>query len=428
MSDRVTEAMRSGLAAVRRSASGSAAVDPARNAGTEPNPAASTSGSGTPAPTTPAPPGPAGTPGSAATAPPTSLPVQAMPPAPHRTRLYEMSPIRIGFTGTIGALTAFGLSQALIQARSVLILIVVAMFIALGLNPLVEMLTRRRVKRGLAVLIVFVAVIVVIGLAGVAVVPVFTEQITTLVNTAPDTLQSLKDNPQIAALDDRFQLISKATDFLTSGSLVSQLFGGLLGAGKVVLSAVFSGVTLLILTLYFLASLPTIKLAIYRLAPASRRARVGGLADKIFSRIGAYLSGMFVVVLTAGICSFIFLWIIGLREYALALAVVVAILDFIPMVGATIAAVVVCIVAFVQSPTAGIAAVIFYLVYQQFENYVVQPRVMKASVDVPGAVVVIAALLGGALLGVVGALLAVPTAAAILILLREVVNPKLDTS
>jgi predicted PurR-regulated permease PerM len=339
-----------------------------------------------------------------------------------------MSPLRIGFTGTLGALLAFGLSQAIIEARSVLILIVVAMFIALGLNPLVEGMTSRGVKRGLAVLAVFVAVLIVIGLAGVAVVPVFTEQITALVNNAPETLQSLKNNRQIAALDDRFQIISKATEFLTSGSLVSQLFGGLLGAGKIVLNAVFSTVTLLILTLYFLASLPTIMTAIYRLAPASRRARVRALADKIFSRIGAYLSGMFVVVATAGVLSYIFLWIIGLGEYALALAVLVAVLDFIPMVGATIAAVIVCIVAFVHSPTAGIAAVIFYVVYQQFENYVVQPRVMKKSVDVPGAVVVISALLGGTLLGVVGALLAVPTAAAVLILLREVVNPKLDTT
>jgi predicted PurR-regulated permease PerM len=356
-------------------------------------------------------------------------PLQAVDPAARRRPpIHLMSPFRIGFTATIGALVAYGLAQALIQARSVLILLVVAMFIALGLNPMVEFLMRRGLKRALAIVVVFAGVLALLGLAGFAVVPVFSEQISTLVTSAPSILQDLLQNPQIRAFNDRFQLITKAQQFLTSGSLVQQVFGGLLGAGKVVLGAVFSGFTLLILTLYFLATLPSIKNAIYKMAPASRRDRVRSLAEGIFQRISAYLSGMFMVVTTAGVFSFVFLLIVGLREYALALAVVVAILDFIPMVGATIAAVIVCIVAFVHSPGAGIAAVIFYVLYQQFENYVVQPRVMKKAVDVPGAVVVIAALLGGTLLGVVGALLAVPTAAALLLLLREVAQPRLDAS
>lgn len=362
------------------------------------------------------------------TAPAVSPATPAAVAAPPRRLLQEMSPFRIGFTGMVGALLAYGLALAMIQARSVLILIVVAMFIALGLNPIVELLTRRRVPRPLAVLAVFVTVIGLLTLAGLAIVPVFTEQITSLIQSAPQIVRDLRRNPQLAAWDDRFQILTRAQEFLTSGSLVTQLFGGILGAGKVVLGAVFSGVTLLILTLYFLATLPTIKGAIYRLAPRSQRDRVRELADEIFAKIGAYLSGMFAVVTTAGVCSFIFLWVIGLQKYALALAVVVAILDFIPMVGATMAAVVVCIVAFVQAPELGVAAVIFFVVYQQFENYVVQPRVMKRSVNVPGAVVVVAALIGGTLVGVVGALLAVPTAAAILILLKEVAQPRLDAS
>ena len=339
-----------------------------------------------------------------------------------------MSPFRIGFTATLGALVAYGLAQALIQARSVLILIVVAMFLALGLNPMVELLIRRGLKRGLAVLLVFLGVLGVLGLAGVAVVPVFSEQISSLIDAGPGILQDLLRNPQIATFNDRFQLISKAQEFLTSGSLIQQLFGGILGAGRVVLSAVFSGFTLLILTLYFLATMPTIKNAIYRLSPASRRDRVRSLEDQVFRQIGSYLSGMFLVALTAGICSYIFLMIIGLREFALALAVVVAILDFIPMIGATLGAVVVCIVAFTDSLSTGLIALAFYVAYQQFENYVVQPRVMKRAVDIPGAVVVIAALLGGTLLGVVGALIAVPIAAAVLLLVREVAQPRLDSS
>lgn len=360
--------------------------------------------------------------------------VEEAPPADapdnpaHTIRIPRISPFRIGFFGTFGVLLAYGLTQTLVRANSVLLLIVVAFFIALGLNPLVQLLARRRVPRPLAVMAVFGVVVAAIAGATWAVVPVFSDQIQSLITNTPGYLDQLRNNPQIHVIDERFHVIDKATEFITSGALISKVFGGIVGAGRLVVSAVFTTITLLILTLYFMISLPTIKTAIFKLAPASRRERVADLAEQVFSRVGAYLSGMFVVVTCAGVSSFIFLWIIGMREYALALAVVVAILDFIPMVGATLGAIIVCTVVFVSSPSwiTGVAAVIFYVAYQQFENYVIQPRVMKRSVDVPGAVTVIAALLGATLLGVVGAMLAVPTAAAILLLMREVVQPRLD--
>ncbi|MGO1973435.1 MAG: AI-2E family transporter [Propionibacteriaceae bacterium] len=348
--------------------------------------------------------------------------------ASHTIQIPRLSPFRIGFFGTFGVLLAYGLSQTVVQARSVLLLIVVAFFIALGLNPLVQLLERRRVPRVLAVVVVFAVVVAAIAGATWAVVPVFSDQIQSLITNTPDYLDQLRRNPQVNAIDERFQVIDKAIGFVTSGTLISKVFGGIVGAGRLVVGAVFTTFTLLILTLYFLISLPTIKAAIFKLAPASKRERVADLAEQVFSRVGAYLSGMFVVVTCAGVSSFIFLWAIGMREYAIALAVVVAILDFIPMVGATLAAVVVCLVVFVSSPSwvTGVIAIAFYVAYQQFENYVVYPRVMQRSVAVPGAVTVVAALLGATLLGVVGAMLAVPTAAAILLLMREVLQPKLD--
>ena len=180
------------------------------------------------------------------------------------------------------------------------------------------------------------------------------------------------------------------------------------------------------LTLYFLASLETTKSALYRLAPASRRDRVTRLGDRIIDSVGGYVSGAFIVAMCAGISSLIFLFVVGLGEYAVALAFVVALLDVIPMIGATIGAVIVTAIAFAEDPKIGIACVIFYVVYQQLENYVIYPRVMSKSVDIPGAVTVIAALVGAALLGVVGALLAIPTAAAILMLTREVLVSRQD--
>lgn len=352
---------------------------------------------------------------------------------PQRRFLFQIPPFWIGFSGALGAMIAFGLTTMVIQVRSVLLLIVVAMFIALGLNPIVELLRRHVRRRWVAVLIVVVGLLAVLGLAGFAIVPVFSRQISNLVVQAPTILGDLLRNPQIAAFDDRFQLISNLTEFLASGAWINQLFGGILGAGQVVIGAVVSTFILLILTLWFLASLPAIKSGIYQLVPASKRDRVTELGELVSDKIGSYLSGLFIVVTCAGVGSFIFLWIIGiwvpeLRDYALALAVLVALFDFIPMVGPPIAAAIVVVIAFVQSPVSGIAAVIYYLIYLQFESYVLAPRVMKRSVDVPGALVVIAALIGGTLLGVVGALIAVPTAAAILLLLHEVAQPRLDVS
>jgi predicted PurR-regulated permease PerM len=345
-----------------------------------------------------------------------------------RRRLATMSPFRIGFTGAVGVLLAYGLAQAVLKAQSILILVVVAFFIALGLNPLVRMLTRAGLKRGLAVLVVLLGVVLVFALALFAVVPLFLDQIGNLVRTGPDILTETLRNPQVNALNERFQVVDKARNALSSGGSAGALVGGLVGAGRAVASALVSGFTLLILSLYFLVSLPAIKNAIVRLAPASRRNRTTYLSEQIFLRISSYISGTFIVAAIAGITTFVFLLVVGLGQYALALAVLIAVLDIIPLVGATLAALIIVVVAFVHSPTTGIIALVFYLLYQQFENYVIQPRVFKKAVDVPGALVVIAALVGGALLGIVGALLSVPVAAVALLILREVAQPRLDAS
>ncbi|MGH3263088.1 MAG: AI-2E family transporter, partial [Trebonia sp.] len=161
--------------------------------------------------------------------------------------------------------------------------------------------------------------------------------------------------------------------------------------------------------------------ACYALVPASRRGRVAALSDEILNKVGGYVIGQFLVALFAGTASFIFLEIAGLGSYALALGLVVLVLDVIPLVGATIGAAIVSIIGLATLIPLGIACIAFYVVYQQVENYLIYPRIMRSSVNVPGIVTVIAVLLGGTLLGVVGAILAIPIAAAALLLLREVV-------
>ncbi len=223
-------------------------------------------------------------------------------------------------------------------------------------------------------------------------------------------------------------MVDKVRDYVQGGDFVGSLFGGAVGIGLAVLGAFFNAFIILVLTLYFLASMQSTKTALYQLAPASRRDRVTKLGNRILSGVGGYVSGAFLVALSAGITSLIFLFVVGLGEYAVALAFVVALLDVIPMIGATIGAVIVTAIGFATDVHVGIACIIFYVVYQQLENYVIYPKVMSRSVDLPGAVIVIAALVGAALLGVVGALLAIPTAAAILTLIREVFVRRQDTA
>lgn len=334
--------------------------------------------------------------------------------------LKKHSPFYVGFTGGAGALLALWLGQQVVSIGSVLVLIVVAMFLAVGLNPAVEFFLRQGLKRSWAVLVVIVCVVLAISGFVVAIIPVISDQVTTISERAPDWFEQLRTNPTLEDFNQRYGIIDRAEKALEGGGWANSVFGGVLGVGLALLSAIANTFIVIVLMLYFLASLPTIKRFFYRFAPASRRERVTVLGDRILGNVGGYVSGAFLVASAAGISSLVFLFVVGLGEYAVALAVVVALLDVIPMIGATLGAVIVTAIGFATDPKVGLACLIFYVVYQQFENYVIYPRVMSRSVDIPGSLIVIAALVGAALLGVIGALLAIPTAAALQLLLKEI--------
>ncbi|WP_225869004.1 MULTISPECIES: AI-2E family transporter [unclassified Nocardioides] len=337
------------------------------------------------------------------------------------------SPFYYGFVGALGALSAFWLFKAVAGIGSVLLLVVVSFFLAAGLNPSVEFLERRGLRRSFAVTLVIVLALGTVALFLVAIVPVITDQVQAITKSAPGWLDELQKNKRIQDLNDEYDIIDKLKAKITDESFVSALFGGALGFGLKLVSALFNLFVIVVLTLYFLASLKTTTGAIYNLAPASRRDRVARLGDKVIANIGGYVSGAFLVAMAAGISSLVFLSFTPIGKYAVALAFVVAVLDVIPMIGATLGAVIVCAIAFATDVKTGVICVIFYVVYQQVENYLIYPRVMSKSVDLPGAVIVIAALVGTALLGVVGALLAIPAAAAVLLVIREVVVKRQDT-
>lgn len=340
--------------------------------------------------------------------------------------LSRRSPFRVAFTAALGVALAYGLVNALIAVRSVLILILISAFLAIGLNPAVEAFERRGLRRSLAVSIVLVAVVLFFVGFGFAVVPPILEQGRQFLHQAPDYIQRLQQNPRIASLDARYHFLQQAKDYLTRPERIGgTLFGGVLGAGKVVLSAFFAAITVLTLTLYLMANLPDIRAAAYRMVPRSRRARVGLLTDEILERVGGYVAGNLLISLIAGSLTYVVLLVLGV-PYAVALALLVAVTDLIPVVGATIGALIVTLVGLFVSVQVGLITAGYYVAYQQFENYVLYPRIMKRSVDVSPVMTVVAVLIGGSLLGVLGALLAIPIAAAVQLISREVLVPRQD--
>ncbi|MFI0447169.1 AI-2E family transporter [Actinomadura sp. 6N118] len=341
--------------------------------------------------------------------------------------LGKAHPFMFGFIAALGVITAWQLFNAALNAKSVLVMIVVAMFLAVGLNPAVERLRKIGLSRGLAVAMVFLGVILFFAGFVASLVQPVSEQTTELRKSIPGYVEKLQKTDRLAEWDKRYGLLDRAEKTVNSEGFQDQLTSWATGIGKVAVNGIFQTLTILILTLYFLSSLPQIKTFFYRLAPRSRRARVALLGDEILDRIGGYVAGQFTIAFIAGLTTYVFLEILGLK-YALALALIVAVTDLIPLIGATIGAVVVTLVAFLTgSLTDVIICIVFYIIYQQVENYLVYPRVMKRTVDVQPAVTIVAALIGGALLGVVGALLAIPTAASISLLIREVVVPRQET-
>jgi predicted PurR-regulated permease PerM len=341
--------------------------------------------------------------------------------------LNRQSPFYLGFVGALGVLTALLLWETVGRLTTVLTLIVVSMFLTLALNPLVELITRGRVSRGGAVALVFVGLVLVFTLLGLVVVPPVVSQGSALIKQAPDWVHQVLNSSYIRNIDRHYAVVDKIqAEFnkkLTDSNFISQVFGGVLGVGAAVISGIFQAFTVLVLTLFLLASLPRVKQGIYEIVPASRRPRVVSLSEEIMRRTGSYAIGQVAVATINAFCSWIMMSIVGI-QYAAVLAVAVGFLGLIPMVGATSAATLVCLVAVFDEPRKAIIAAVYYIVYQQIENYVVMPRIMRHTVSVPGAATVVAALAGGTLLGVLGALLAIPVAAGLLLLYEEVLVPR----
>jgi len=340
-------------------------------------------------------------------------------------------PFYFGFMVTVGALIALTTLRALASASAVFILIIISIFLAAGLNPAVLFFQNRGLKRGAAVGAVMASVLLFVGVFIAVAVPPLIDQINSFLNNAPQLVRDLNNNAFINDLNNKYGVIdslqTKVNSVIKDGQFAITAFGGVIGVGKAVVSGVVSTLTILVLTLYFLSSLPQVIEIGLKFVPASRRNRVSKLVNAIVGRIGAFIGGQAIIAAIAAIFILIMGLIIGM-PYTGPLAMFVLICGFIPLVGHFIGMGVVTLVSLTDSVSTAAIALASYVIYVQIENYVVTPRIMKRSLSIPGLVTIIAALLGTSLLGLVGGLLAVPIAAAILLILDEVVFPRADQS
>ncbi|MGW4566435.1 AI-2E family transporter [Streptomyces sp. NPDC004561] len=333
---------------------------------------------------------------------------------------------RIGFWLGLGATVAWLAVQTVLQINQLLSLILLALFIAIGLEPIVAWLTRHHLRRGAAVAAVVFGLLLFLAGFVALIVPPVTQEVNALTKAFPTWLRDLHHhNSTLGRLEDRYHIVSGIKQ-RAAGSATSVL-GGVLGAGKIVLSAVTSVVVVVIVTLYLMAGLPVIKRFCFRFVAASKREHVREVTDEILNRTGRFLLGNVLTSVIAGLATWA--WCLGLGvPYPAALGVFVALMDLIPIVGSTIAGVVVSLVALVISlPVAGATAG-FYIAFRLAEDYLIMPKAMKFAVDVHPIVTVVGVLIGGALLGIIGALVAIPVAVAIGILLDEYVFARADAS
>lgn len=347
------------------------------------------------------------------------------------------SPFRTALVATLGVGLGILLIGSVQNLSTVLLYVGTALFLSLGLDPLVSFLERRRLPRWLAVLVTIVVVLGVFAGIILIVIPVLVDQISELVvqitaivqrGTAIDDLKNwMQDSFPNLRVDEVFAYLEDwlNTNLAEIGGSIGQ---GVLAASGALLSGLFGAFIVLILTIYLTASTPSLKRAVYQLAPASKRERFVDLADQITDSVGYYVIGQVTQGVINGVLSMIFLSIID-APFPAVLAVIAFFFSLIPLVGTLTGSTIIvllCLVPGLGSPATAIAAGIYYLIYMQIEAYVISPRIMSRAVSVPGAVVVVAALAGGSLLGLLGALIAIPVAASILILYRQVLIPRMN--
>lgn len=338
---------------------------------------------------------------------------------------------RFGLIGTLGVGLGLLIISSVITLQTIIIYIGAALFLSLGLDPAVSWLEKKGFPRWAAILTVLVGVLGVLTGVIFAIVPIIVDQVANLSERIPELVRAANTATFLPDIQKQFpgldiqKITTSVTDYL--GRNLTSITSTAIQSGLAFVNGLFGALIILILTLYFTASLNTMKRGMYQLIPASKRARFADLSEQITTAVGRYVVGQAALAACNGVFSFIFLSIIGAPFPAL-LAFIAFLFSLVPLVGTITGSVIIVLTCLIpgigSSPLTALAAAIYYLIYMQLEAYVLSPNIMNRAVSVPGAVVVIAALAGGSLLGILGALIAIPVAASILMIIRQIVIPR----
>jgi predicted PurR-regulated permease PerM len=327
---------------------------------------------------------------------------------------------------------ALAIGGAIVTLSTILTYIGASLFLALGLDPAVSWLERHKFPRWTAILTVLVALLAVVAGLVLAVVPVIVDQTNRLIAQVPTVVKAMSDPHLIkniqATVPDFINVqnvLDSITKFFQDPGNLTTIGGGVLSVGLGIASGLAGVVIVLILTLYFVASLSGMKRGLYRLVPASKRASFADLTEQISTAVGRYVMGQATIALCNGIASFVFLTFIARVQYSALFAFIAFLFALVPLVGTLSGSILITLGSLLfGGPVTALWVAVYYLAYMQVEAYVINPNVMNRAVKVPGALVVIAALAGGALLGILGALIAIPFAAAVLLIINQVVIPR----
>jgi predicted PurR-regulated permease PerM len=322
---------------------------------------------------------------------------------------------------TITVVLTIAALAAAARVSNILIIVVIAFVIAVGLDPAVRRLERANMRRGIAVLVIFMLLLLVVVGFLMVVGPPLVHQISGLSADIPRYLNKLanRQDPVGKYIRDH-NLVTKIKDFInTLPAQIGRSFDTVLGLAGRVGSLLFNVITVAILTVYFMLSLPSMRKTAALAFSPDRREQGRRVIDRSVSKIGGYVAGNLV---TSAICSVLamIVLIVGGVPFAVPLAAWAGIADLIPQVGSYLGAAPAIIVAFFTSPALGIIVLVYFIVYQQFENYFLVPRIMKDAIDLSPAAVIISTLIAGSLYGFAGALLALPIAATIKVVIYDV--------
>ncbi|MGV9195442.1 AI-2E family transporter [Microbacterium sp. MC2] len=339
-------------------------------------------------------------------------------------------PFVAGFFLTLGGLAAFALGMAFTDLVTIWIYIAFALFAALGLNPLVVWLEKHGVARAWGIVVVYLMFAIVIVAILWLVIPTVVAQVAQFFRDLPQMITDFQGTEFYLWVRDQFGdqvpvLLDEIQRFITDPGNIAAIGGGVLQIGVSIATTVSGLIIVVVLSLYFLAALPQMKAALYRMLPARNRPMAAELTEEITSSVGGYLGGMVILAFFNAVFVFIMYTVLAL-PFPLLMAVVAFAITIIPLVGTVLFWGIGSVIALFADPLAALVFALAYLVYMQLEAYLLTPRVMNKTISVPGSLVVIGALVGGTLMGLLGALVAIPVTASILLIIKKVFIPKQD--